>query len=250
MLTILIVEDAAYERKQFIQALSAIENVHILEAQNGEEALQLMKSQRVELFLLDVQMPGMDGFELARCIRNQPGYGITPILFVTGYSKNPLDAFRQYHCYDYITKPFVMDDLVKKVEDLLEAMRLEREKTHVTQKLVPLETVSGMAFFQVADIRFAEMMKGNCFICTDQEKVRLQEMTLGRLIEEIGEDFFVQCHRSFAVNVRYIFKIVQLNYRQWQIELKGSGERIELTKHFKQQVDQAIQRQLEKQKGG
>src|ERR1044071_6695220 len=81
--TILLVDDRP-ERLLTYQAILEGLNQHLLCAQSGAEALQLLLKCDVGLVLLDVRMPDMDGFETAALIRDHPRYGTVPIIFVSG----------------------------------------------------------------------------------------------------------------------------------------------------------------------
>ena len=95
-------------------------------ASNGTEALSLLESVRPVLVLLDVMMPGMDGWEVARVIKNHPDFGSTRVVMLTARSD-----FADKHeglragADDYLVKPIQLADLGERVERNLKA----REKT-------------------------------------------------------------------------------------------------------------------------
>ena len=122
--TILIVEDEA-EIREGIRILLSGENYSILEAENGEQALSQMSDQ-IDLVILDVMMPGIDGFELVRRIR--PAFD-GPIVFLTAKVAEE-DAVVGYGlgADDYVRKPFGAAELRAKVAAHLR--REGRERTH------------------------------------------------------------------------------------------------------------------------
>ena len=90
---------------------------NLLRAQSGEEALRTVLEHDLAVILLDVRMPGIDGFETARLIRSRERSRYTPIIFLTGVSMEMESAFRGYEvgAVDYLTKPFVPEVLRSKV---------------------------------------------------------------------------------------------------------------------------------------
>ena len=98
----------------------------ITTAQNGDEALALLETVRPVLVLLDVMMPGMDGWEVARTIKNHPEFGTTRVVMLTARSD-----FEDKHeglragADDYLVKPIQLEELGNRVERNLKA----REKS-------------------------------------------------------------------------------------------------------------------------
>jgi two-component system response regulator AlgR len=104
-LRVLIVDDETLARSRLRSLLadcrSPLAEV-VAEAANGEGALKQLANARVDLVLLDVHMPGIDGIALARSLRNQPG--APAVVFVTAYAAHAVTAF-ELEAVDYLTKP-------------------------------------------------------------------------------------------------------------------------------------------------
>ena len=103
---ILIVDDNPHNIFSFQTLLKAPE-VELLAARSGEEALQqLLEHPDVSLILMDVQMPGMDGYETSELVRGQARFRDVPILFITAVYRSDEFARRGYGvgATDYITK--------------------------------------------------------------------------------------------------------------------------------------------------
>ncbi len=98
---------------------------NLLSARSGEEALRLVLSHTFAVIVLDVRMPGMDGFETARIIRGRDQSSHIPIIFLTGVSTEMESAFRGYAvgAVDYLMKPVVPDVLRSKVAVFVELHR-------------------------------------------------------------------------------------------------------------------------------
>ncbi|MGH2749373.1 MAG: response regulator [Actinomycetota bacterium] len=104
---ILLVDDRP-ENLLALEAVLAPLNQNLVTAESGEEALKRLLDQEFALILLDVQMPGMDGFETALQIRERPKTKDIPIIFITAISQEPHHALRGYSAgaVDYLFKPF------------------------------------------------------------------------------------------------------------------------------------------------
>ncbi|MEK2690553.1 response regulator [Bdellovibrio sp. GT3] len=104
---ILIVDDRL-DGLLALQAVLTAPNLNLVQAQSGAEALELVDKYDFAVILLDVQMPGMDGFETAQRIRLNPRHLQTPIIFVTAINKDEQYIHKGYEvgAADYIFKPF------------------------------------------------------------------------------------------------------------------------------------------------
>jgi CheY-like chemotaxis protein len=108
VLTVLLVEDHPMNRKLFRDILEI--QFAVIEAESAESALEILKTHRPDLLLLDMQLPGMDGLSLARLLKHDPQWAAIPIIGLSAHAmtrdvEQALDA----GCADYITKPITED---------------------------------------------------------------------------------------------------------------------------------------------
>ena len=112
---ILVVDDNEDNRQILIDLLSAA-GYQIVEATNGLDAVALATSERPDLVLMDIQLPGIDGHEATRRIKAEPALARTPVIAVTSYALAGDDVkAAQAGCDDYVTKPFSPRALLAKV---------------------------------------------------------------------------------------------------------------------------------------
>ena len=106
-------------------------------ARSGAEALEKLMSDEFAVVLLDVNMPGMDGFETATLIHEHPRYEKTPIIFITGVNISDLDRLQGYKlgAVDYVSIPVVPEILRSKVAVLVELYCQRRELRQVNRSL-------------------------------------------------------------------------------------------------------------------
>ena len=132
---ILAVDDDPIILELLKHALQIVGDHHLVTAESGVEALQVAKDHMKEpfdCFLLDIQMPEMDGIVLAQKVRGLAGYADTPILMLTAMSdKRYIDAAFSAGATDYVTKPFEISELKARlglVEGLVEARQASTRK--------------------------------------------------------------------------------------------------------------------------
>ena len=98
----IIVDDEALARRGLKHRLSGIDDIDIIaEARNGREALKLITETAPDLVFLDIQMPGMDGFDVLRALNPED---MPTIVFVTAFDDYAIQAF-EAHALDYLLKP-------------------------------------------------------------------------------------------------------------------------------------------------
>ena len=136
----LLVDDLE-ENLLSLEALLAREDREILKARSGEQALELLLRHEVALALLDVQMPGMDGFELAEFMRGNERTRHIPIIFVTAGTTDAQRRFRGYEAgaVDFIQKPIETDVLRSKAEVFFD---LHRQRQIVAAQRDALESAA------------------------------------------------------------------------------------------------------------
>jgi two-component system cell cycle response regulator DivK len=116
---ILVVEDHE-ENRRILRILLASAGFEMIEAVTGEEGVAAAERERPDLILMDIQLPGLDGYEATRRIKANPALRPIPIIVVTSYalSGDDVKAF-EAGCDAYVTKPFVPRQLLAKVRQYL-----------------------------------------------------------------------------------------------------------------------------------
>ncbi|WP_172386361.1 two-component system response regulator [Streptomyces sp. MNP-20] len=164
--SILLVDDME-DNLVALEAVLGSLNEPLVRARSGEEAMKALLRQRFAVVLLDVRMPGMDGFETASNIKRLDQTKDVPIIFLTGTDNDAGYAFRGYAtgAADYLTKPFDPWVLRAKVTVFLELHRknqqlehmLAREQEHFDELSLRLAAVerqlADRGFDDIADIR-------------------------------------------------------------------------------------------------
>ncbi|EKQ68537.1 response regulator containing a CheY-like receiver domain and an HD-GYP domain [Leptolyngbyaceae cyanobacterium JSC-12] len=132
---VLVVDDHPSSRMTAV-ALLSVEGYDVIEADSGPAALEMVHSGNPDLILLDVMMPGMDGFEVCRCLKQDEHTRLTPIVFVTALDDRR-SRLRGIEAGgdDFLTKPFDQLELSARVKSLIRQKRLNEDLDHAEQAL-------------------------------------------------------------------------------------------------------------------
>ncbi|NLM36091.1 MAG: response regulator transcription factor [Clostridiales bacterium] len=126
MVRILVVDDDKNTRK-YIEAVLTAENFTVFTATNGEEALEVMEREHIDLVVLDIMMPNMDGYEFTQVLRDSNNN--LPILMVSA-KQLPQDKRKGFlvGTDDYMTKPFDEEELILRIKALLRRAQIVNEQ--------------------------------------------------------------------------------------------------------------------------
>jgi len=159
------------------------------------EALRLLKEREIDAVFLDIQMPGLDGIELASVLgrfKNPPA-----VVFVTAHEKHAVEAF-ELDAVDYVLKPVREERIAEAVRRVLGGPRAD---TTVDQ--VPVERGGVTRFVPVSEIRYVEAEGDYARLHTANES-HLVRIPLSQLEQQWSGSGFVRIHRSLLVALPYV----------------------------------------------
>ena len=138
---ILVVDDQP-PNVQAVGSLLTAADYDVMPALSGEQALARCKSRVPSLVLLDMRMPGMDGFQVCQALRDDPRTADVPIIFLTAAHEREtlVEAFRQ-GAVDYVAKPFVAEELLARVRTHLDLKRARDELSTIAQERADLTQI-------------------------------------------------------------------------------------------------------------
>jgi two-component system LytT family response regulator len=211
----LIVDDEAPARERLKRYLATLEGVEVIgEARDGVQAVEMIEAQSPELVLLDIQMPGLDGFGVVEALDDPPA-----IIFVTAYDQYAIRAF-EVHALDYLLKPFSRERLAKAIHHAQEALA---EGQDLSARLGPL--LEGLAaegrYLTRLAVRDGECIRvldadGIDWIGIEDEQVMVHagdqaypvRRTLADLEARLDPKRFFRAHRSAIVNLDRVQEII------------------------------------------
>jgi class 3 adenylate cyclase/CheY-like chemotaxis protein len=194
---ILVVDDVPANYR-LLEAILTPRGYETTPASSGEEALQRLASDRMDLVLLDIMMPGIDGFEVCRRVRSDPATAMLPVIVVTGTaSAEKLHAI-EAGADDFIPKPVDKDELLARIKSLLrikryqdtiaaQATELELQKQALEQRAAQLaelnQTLDQRVRDQVGELDRLGLLK------------RFLSPQLAELVASSGDASFLESHR-------------------------------------------------------
>ena len=176
------------------------------------EAFSYASKNKVDLFILDIQLLDYRGTELARQLRSMPEYRFTPILFTTELAGEELSAYREIKCYDFLVKPFTEAEFQRTFQAALEMgaqMQAAPEILRIEQKQFLFE-------YEIRNILYIESFGKRLLIHTAQSggsevTDQISGYSLLKLLDMVPQNRLLQCHKSFLVNPVHIYKIDKAN---------------------------------------
>ena len=149
MQTILVVDDDELVSRTLQRALK-LYDYQVMVAHSGADGLHLARRHRPDLLVLDVIMPGTDGFQVCRQVRGDPLLKEVPILFLTAKSKDEdkIEGFRA-GADDYLPKPFNMQELQLRIEAILRRTSESIEEQQISKTIVVGDVMLNTQTFEV-----------------------------------------------------------------------------------------------------
>ena len=181
---ILLVDDRA-DKLLALQAVLGDLNQNVVVAKSGKEALRQLLQTEFAVILLDVSMPGMDGFETASLIRKRPATEHTPIIFVTSMNQSENHIARGYElgAVDYILTPIVPQILRSKVAVFVELYQRTEEIRRQGERLRELEEMAFTRRLNEAVDRLEAETKRNRFFTLAPDLLGIGHFEEGRLLQ-------------------------------------------------------------------
>ena len=133
--TILIVDDN-YENLEVLRKLLNGAGYAVHPATQGRTAIRALEHLRVDLILLDIRMPGMDGYQVCRELKGNPATAAIPVIFISALHE-PVDKVKAFSVggVDYVTKPFDRGEILARVSTQLQLLHLQRLQQRYTEEL-------------------------------------------------------------------------------------------------------------------
>jgi len=206
---ILLVEDEEAPVTLIRQHIAELSSEHILAVfSKASEALQYAGKNRIDLFILDIQLLDYRGTKLAKQLRSMIEYRFTPILFTTALAGEELAAYREIKCYAFLIKPFTK---VEFQDAFREALAMGAQMQSVPDTL-RIEQKQFIFEYEIKDILYIESFGKKIVIHTSRSQNTenmdsISGHSLTKLLVLMGPDKLIQCHKSFLVNPDWIWKI-------------------------------------------
>jgi two-component system LytT family response regulator len=241
---VLIVDDEPLARERIRDILRKDPRIEVIDvARSGLEAVSQIERLAPDLVFLDIQMPGMDGFEVIRAV----GSGRMPhLIFVTAYDQYAMRAF-EVHALDYLLKPFdksrfqaALDRAVaavesgsgtKAVEEGLRRLVGSLEKKSPYPDWLVIKSADRTTPLRTEDVDWIEA-SGNYVVLHSRGGEHVMRETLARIESRLNPEHFIRVHRSRIVALRAIKEIQPWFHGDGLLVLKD-GSKIILSRTYR-----------------
>lgn len=211
----LIVDDEYPARMELRYLLEEFSQVEVVgEATNAVEALQLINALDYSIIFLDINMPGVNGLELSKQIKDNPQK--PNVIFVTAHEEYAIGAFG-VDAVDYLLKPVnpgrltqaiaKVENRISKTKSIVKPRDEDSSFTHLD--IIPVENQGKTVLLKHSDIIFVNAQNDYCTFKTF-DKQFLSRFTLKDLETRLNKNLFFRCHRSYLVNIKRVLEVTPL----------------------------------------
>ncbi len=199
----IIVDDELMARKALQKLCEQHQSIELVATcVNAQEALAILEQQEIELIWLDVEMPGLTGFDLLEKITSMPF-----VVLTTSKTEYAFDAF-QYQVVDYIKKPITVPRFNLAVEKVLELSQ-KKENAQAQHNEIYIKHDGRYIRLPYSDIQYVENVGDYVKIFTSKHSYVIHS-TMKSLEEKLGKKF-LRVHRSYIVHLEKIVDIEENN---------------------------------------
>lgn len=263
ILKTLVVDDESLARRGLLLRLKNIADIEVVgEARNGREALDMIGELKPDLVFLDIQMPGVSGFDV---VQQLDADSMPVILFLTAYDEYAVKAF-EVNALDYVLKPIDEDRLNQVLEKARAILSQKRALKHKNLLLKLVSDLSGEAINSFAELEQKDVAglvhkepsrlairDGGKTTWVKQENIEwidaagdymcvqsmgvtyIMRKTMKKLETELDDDILQRIHRSTIVNIRQVKQLESHINGEYFLTLV-SGHRVKLSRTYKDKL--------------
>jgi two-component system, LytTR family, response regulator len=244
MIHTVLADDEVLARQKLRQLLRNEPEIDVVgEGATASETIDLVRATKPQLLFLDIQMPGMDGFDIASELCSGDVNPKPHIIFTTAHDQYALRAF-EIHAMDYLLKPFTQERLSSAVERARKEILVSNQPAgnsaagqtgnHYTTRIV-FKSRGRIVFLPVSDIRWISAEENYVRICTQNETHLLRE-TMARLEEKLDPDMFLRVHRSSIVNLQHVKEVRTEADGEYAVVLVN-GEKLTMSRGYHSRIN-------------
>ena len=259
----IIVDDEELARRLLRVSLAKIPQIEIIaECENGREAVTVIQALNPDLVLLDIQMPGLNGFDVVKALQSD----VVPlIVFCTAFEQYAIDAF-DLHAVDYLLKPYdqqrllravqraqtrveedsheddykgplrgAIDDITHKISvaDAVGATEAVTENIALDSKII-IRDAGGSLIINADEIDWVDAA-GDYMCIHVQGATHIMRSTMKELLDKLDRRIFARIHRSTIVNKGRIVAVKHHAKGEYFIDL-NCGERLKVSRNFREAI--------------
>ncbi|MGG7619368.1 LytR/AlgR family response regulator transcription factor [Bacillus coreaensis] len=225
---VMVVDDEPYSREELKHLLQSFSTISVVgEAESGEAALMKVLQLQPDVIFLDVEMPRMNGMELAKALKEfkKPPY----IVFATAYPEFAAEAFR-YDALDYLLKPFDEEQLHETIRRLEKKLSPIKEQSKTSGKLA-IEADGEILFIDPKEVYYIVRDEKSTKLVTEDHEL-ITKLPLKEFESRLVPFSFFRIHKSFLVNLTYVKRLTPWFNGAYQLELEGKKELLSVSRNY------------------
>ncbi len=199
---------------------------------NAYEAVEMLRARKVDIMLLDIQMPGISGLEFVRTLHNAPA-----VIFTTAHAEYAVAGF-ELDAMDYLLKPISFDRFSKAVNKAIHYLALEKQEERQNADdedgHIFVKADKKIVKIKLDDILYIEGLKDYVMIFVPGQRI-ITLQTMKNLEERLPSGKFMRIHRSFIISVE---KLKSISSHSVDI----SGKQIPIGKNYKVEFMKVIEK--------
>jgi two-component system LytT family response regulator len=268
-LSTIIVDDEPLARKGLEIRLQDHKDINLVTScNNGREAIEAIRAYQPDLMFLDIQMPGLNGFEVIEEINNQ-ALKMPIVVFVTAFDQYAMQAF-EVHAIDYLLKPADEERLAGTLDKIRQQLKSKTDADHKSKLVRLVSEVTGndsekilaelsnnepvtitsysdilaikdageVSRVPVADILWVDAA-GDYMCVHTEENTHILRQTMKQLETNLDPKLFIRSHRSTIVNINYIQKFCSQLNGEYHLVMTN-GKELKVSRSYKEKVKQAV----------
>lgn len=264
----LVVDDEPLARKGLAIRLQEFEQLQLMpECKSSREAVDVIIENNPDLIFLDIQMPGLNGFEVLKAVQEK-GHELPTVVFVTAYDTYAIKAF-EVRALDYLLKPVDDDRLAECVNRVINEHQTVNDEhqdklislvaevigqdTHtLLEKLASGENITADQYpdhiaikdsgeitrVAVKDIKWIDAA-GDYMCIHAGDDTHILRRTMKELEQDLNPKLFQRVHRSAIVNIKQVEKLCNQQNGEYHLQLKN-GQKLKVSRSYKDRIKQLI----------
>jgi two-component system response regulator AlgR len=224
----LVIDDEFLARARLRELLLRIEpGAEIIEAENGQQAIELCEKHHPDYALVDIRMPGISGIELVyhlSALEHSPA-----VIFTTAYSEYALEAF-DANAIDYLLKPVQIDRLKRALHKADPITKLQSDSLKETTRNmhISINQKGKIRLVAISSICYAKAENKYILVKTDKDEYLMND-TLNNLERELGGKF-IRVHRNAVISIDHLKGLERNDDGQWCVFFHGIDDKVEISR--------------------
>ena len=231
MINVLIVDDEPLAQDVLETYVEKLPELNLVgKCNNALEANEMLKKDKIDLILLDIQMPQLTGIDFLKTLTNPP-----KVIFTTAYPNYALEGF-ELNAVDYLLKPISLERFIKAINKVLELTgnnsNSNSSGSDNNQEYTFVKADKKLVKVNFNDIIYIEGLKDYVIIRMDESRV-ITLQTMKSLESKLPNQTFRRIHRSYIINLNKINAIVG---NMVEVMEKGQAKHIPIGKNYREEL--------------